>query len=299
MGRIMIEPGNKSSVRVDHFDTGTVELEYFEGPANGPPFVILHGGSASWSYASALIDLLTDSWHVFAPDLRGNGGSGRAPGQYRVIDYAADIERFLDGVVREPAVLYGHSLGGQIAVVVAAMKPSLVKALIVGDAPLTPDNVATETPAHRSMNELWRSLAGRPEPQIQHALREMPVQLPGSDESKPARDVYGDESPWFAFQARNLHQLDPDVLAAVLAGPDEMLAGYSAEHMLPRITCQVLLLLADPRAGTFLTDSDIALACRLLPCPTCAIVSGVGHELHGTQPERVIFEIDAFLSVKD
>ena len=39
---------------------------------------------------------------------------------------------------------------------------------------------------------------------------------------------------------------DPDMLAAVLAGPDSMLGGYDPETLLPAISCPVLLLQACP-----------------------------------------------------
>ena len=60
------------------FDTGTVELNYGEGPPNGPPFVILHGGAGSWHYADDLIALLVARWHVYAPDFAGTGYRPRA-----------------------------------------------------------------------------------------------------------------------------------------------------------------------------------------------------------------------------
>ena len=149
-------------LREKRFHTGTVELNYGEGPPNGPPFVILHGGAASWRYANALIDLLVNRWHVYAPDLRGHGQSGRIPGCYRLRDYAKDTAAFLEDAVQEPAVVYGHSLGGEVAVMVAAHHPALVRALVVGDAPFSTEDHPTEEPNHKAMNELWHELSGRP-----------------------------------------------------------------------------------------------------------------------------------------
>jgi hypothetical protein len=54
----------------------------------------------------------------------------------------------------EPAVVYGHSLGGEVGVMLAAQHPELVCALIVGDAPLSISDHATEHPAHRAQNTL-------------------------------------------------------------------------------------------------------------------------------------------------
>lgn len=115
--------------------TGVVALNYAEGEASGHPLVLLHGGSARWQSSLPLIPEVSQRWHVYAPDLRGHGKSGRVPGCYRLIDYAVDIAAFLQQVVQQPAVLFGHSLGGHVAILVAARYPHLVRGLIIGDAP--------------------------------------------------------------------------------------------------------------------------------------------------------------------
>jgi pimeloyl-ACP methyl ester carboxylesterase len=285
------------------FDTGTVELNYGEGPPNGPPFVILHGGAGSWRYADALIALLADRWHVYAPDLRGHGLSGRVPGRYDLRDYAADIAAFLAGAVREPAVVYGHSLGAEVAIMAAAAQPGLFRAVVHGDvqfsrdddpAPADRDNLQYRL--HMAQNELWHRLAGRPVPEIAAALRAMPVFVPGTEEPVRAGDAFGDENPWFEFQATNLHRLDPDMLAAVREGRDAMRAGYDPETLLPAISCPVLILQADPAAGGALSDEEVALGLRLLPRATHVRLGGMGHELHGRHAQRVLDAMGPFLA---
>ncbi len=279
------------------FDTGKVELNYAEGPPNGPPFVILHGGSGSWQYAEAFIDILKDRWHVFAPDFRGHGDSGHVPGHYAVRDYADDIIAFLAGVVREPAVLYGHSLGGEVAIMVAAQRPDLLLADIHGDVPLSRKQHTTqEDNFHRAMNKLWHQLAGKPEAEIEIALRDMPVKIPGADEPIRAEDALGKESPWFPFQASNLHRLDPDVLAAVLAGPDVMLDGYDPETLLPAITCPVLILQADPAAGGGMSDAEVDMGLKLLPEAQVVRLKGIDHSLHAMHSQEILDAISPFLS---
>lgn len=283
-------------MRERRFDTGTVELNYGEGPPIGPPFVILHGGSASWRYAEALVDLLVGKWHVFAPDLRGHGLSGRVAGRYHLRDYAEDTAAFLAGVVRAPAVLFGHSLGGEIAIMVAATRPDLVRAVVHGDAPFSKKDHPTETnTTHWAMVELWHRLAGRPVAEIEGALRDMPVSVPGTEAPVRAEDAHGAESPWFAFQATNLHRQDPDMLAAVLAGPGVMLEGYDPETLLPAIACPVLILQADPAAGGLLSDREVERALRLLRYPTHLRLDGIGHELHGAHPRRVLEAVSPFI----
>ena len=108
---------------------GGLVVNYVEGPPNGPPFVVLHGGGARWQYGETLVRLLAERWHVIAPDLRGHGRSGHVAGRYTLRDYAGDVAAFLQALAPEPAILYGHSLGGEVAVMVAAEHPALVRAL--------------------------------------------------------------------------------------------------------------------------------------------------------------------------
>jgi pimeloyl-ACP methyl ester carboxylesterase len=282
-----------------HFHTGTLAINYAEGPPSGPPFVLLHGGSAGWLYGEPFMQAMADHWRVYAPDLRGHGKSDHLPGHYLLTDYVGDITLFLQGVVREPAVLYGHSLGGEIGVMLAARSPQLLRALIVGDAPLDKGDHSTERNLHRAQNELWRDLAasGKSVDEIAEALKDMLVPVPGENQPKRAGEVFGEDSRWFRFQAQNLSMLDPTMLDAVLAGPEFMLAEYEAEKLLPQITCPVLILQADPALSDALTDQAIGQALALLPRGTHVRLEGIGHELHGPaqQTPRIVEAITPFL----
>ncbi|MCC7370812.1 MAG: alpha/beta hydrolase [Chloroflexi bacterium] len=134
--------------------------------------MLLHGGSGRWQGRDASLQLLAKRWHVYAPDLRGHGRSGRIPDCYTLHDFSTDICTFIREVVRAPAVIYGHSLGGEIAVMAAATVPDLVRALVVGDAPLAVEDHPTEEPAHHEMNQLWRTLGGRSMEVVQAGRRQ-------------------------------------------------------------------------------------------------------------------------------
>jgi pimeloyl-ACP methyl ester carboxylesterase len=88
------------------FKAGPVTLNYVEGPETGPPLVLLHGGSARWQAFESIMPELAARWHLYGPDLRGHGQSGRAAANgYRLQDYSADIVAFLRAQVQEPAML--------------------------------------------------------------------------------------------------------------------------------------------------------------------------------------------------
>lgn len=109
--------------------------------------------------------------------------------------------------------------------------------------------------------------------------------------------MFGADNPWFAFQTRNLHVLDPNVLANVLEGPAAVRAGRDFDRLLPKITCPALILQADPAAGGLLTDEDVAHALALLPNATHVRIAGIDHTLHGPpgQAQRVLDAIKIFL----
>jgi pimeloyl-ACP methyl ester carboxylesterase len=220
--------------------------------------------------------------------MAGPSGASR----YLLRDYVEDMAAFLRDGVREPAVLYGHSLGGEVAVMLAAEHPGLVRALIVWDAPLSIEDHPTEEPGHRAMNVLWHDLAGRQIEEIVPALKTMPLTVPDESAPRPAREVFGDENPWFAYQAMNLHLLDPGVLAAVLDGPAAMLEGYDPDVLLPMIACPMLLLQAELARGGLLRDEEAARGLRLLRHGRHVRLTGIGHELHGP-PSQVPAVLDA------
>ena len=122
------------------FDTGKVKINYLDyGSPSAEPLVMLHGGAWRWQEYLSLIPSLSQRWHVYAMDLRGNGRSEWVAGHYRLEDFTEDIVTFLRQL-NAPAVLVGHSLGGAIALMAAAHCPEKVKALIIEDSPLTLEN---------------------------------------------------------------------------------------------------------------------------------------------------------------
>ena len=83
------------------FDNGSLLINYAEGPASGVPLVLLHGLPSRWQEFQILIPALTEKWHVYALDARGQGKSGRTPGHYYSQYYADDVISFLDSWVNQ------------------------------------------------------------------------------------------------------------------------------------------------------------------------------------------------------
>jgi len=126
---------------------GGVELTLVEGPDTGPPLVLLAGMLDLWTGYEAVLPLLGPHFRILLLEHRGHGASSRAPrGDYRVIDYANDVVSLIEEEVRGRTLIAGNSLGGMIALNVAARRPDLVKAIAIEDAPL----LITELPSWSS-----------------------------------------------------------------------------------------------------------------------------------------------------
>jgi pimeloyl-ACP methyl ester carboxylesterase len=260
-------------IKEHSFNTGTVTLNYAEGPASGPPLVLLHGGSTRWQNFESIMPDLAADWHLYAPEFRGHGKSGRVAGGYRLQDYADDTNTFLRKQVSEPAVIFGHSLGGMVALLVAAQCPEKVRAVVIGDSPLTAEPLLAHLNHTRDGLISWRDLAGGA-----YSVEEITEAL---------------ENEWLA---QNLYQNDPDMLAILIDEPERAAAGYDMAVVLPSIRCPVLLLQADPKAGGILTDAEVEQGLPLLSQATHVLLEGVGHMLHNEQKEPVLQAITDFLT---
>ena len=103
-------------------------------PGTGAPVLAIHGitsSSRSWPLLAQELDR-----PVVAPDLRGRGRSNRLPGPVGLVAHADDCAALLRAVTDEPVVVAGHSMGGFVAVVLAARHPDLVRALVLVDGGL-------------------------------------------------------------------------------------------------------------------------------------------------------------------
>lgn len=95
------------------------DLHQFRG-GTGEPLVLLHGATSSWKCWRDVIPLLTDTFEVFAPNLRGHGGLARPSRPHTISDLADDLEAHLDAAGIDTAHVVGNSLGGWLAVELAA-----------------------------------------------------------------------------------------------------------------------------------------------------------------------------------
>ncbi len=282
-----LPPGFKE----DFFSAGDVHIHYIESSRNGPPLVLLHGTARDWNSFSVLLPKLSSRFHIFIPDLRGHGQSGRVRGGYRVSQFAADISSFIRNLVPAVPAIFGHSLGGIVALSVAAEFP--LSAVIVGDSMFSPENLAAGI--YHSLFLQLRSLlvCGGSQERIARGIGKIQLQLPGIDEPVAIADLAGNTEPILLEWARSALSTDPDVLSMALDA--STYEDWKAEKVLPQIPCPVLLLQGNPELDALLTDSDVVLAKRLLRSAEHIKFPLLGHALFMQRPEPVLKAMIEFL----
>lgn len=264
-------------------------LHYLEWPGDGPPVLCLPGITANAHAFAGVAEELSPRRRVLAMDLRGRGESGKPATGYDVAAHVGDVVRLLGGLGMARATAIGWSLGGRVALALAALHPDVVERLVLIDPP-----VETSDAAAAVLRRFWERL--------DNAYGSVDEFLARMRDSWTLTD-------WSPYVERYL-------LADVAAGPDGVVrhrtprhvpeAELRAEHRFPtrsfyeRVRCPVLILrstLPIARDGDeVLTATDAEEMAAALADARLVEVSAVNHfsVLLG-KPARTICEITGFL----
>ena len=116
-------------------------VRYHDLPGEGIPIVFLHGLSCSSSmdYPTVAAETPLCGHRRILVDLLGAGFSDKpALFGYSVEDHAAYLRLLVQSLALECFVLFGHSLGGAVAIALAALCPERIAALVLTESNLDP-----------------------------------------------------------------------------------------------------------------------------------------------------------------
>ena len=120
-------------------------------PAASPVF-LLHGWADTGMSFQFLADAMPDEWCLIAPDWRGFGDSGWNGQGYWFPDYLADLEILTEMFARDRNYsLIGHSMGGNVVLLYAGIRPDRVSHVVTLEQFGLPDSdpgTAPERYAH-------------------------------------------------------------------------------------------------------------------------------------------------------
>ena len=251
-----------------------LDLHVYDGAGAGtlPPVVLLHGlGAGGGSFGAMVTALRPHVRRVIIPELPGHGFSARPAGGAPItpdllLDVIADA---LDGLLDEPAVVLGNSLGGAVALGYALRRPERVQALVL----------VSPAGARLAADE-WRELVAA-------------FDLSSTADARRFLARVYHRPPWFL--ALFAHEF-PDLLRRPAV--QEILASVTPEHSptpdaLGALAMPVLLLWG--RSERLLPAS--ALAWFRLHLPPQTVIEepdGFGHAPQLEQPDRLAARVLAF-----
>ncbi len=130
------------------FHAGRMVLGGLDNRGHGKTIIGLHGYLDNAASLSVLAPYLSD-YRFISLDMAGHGRSSHRPqgAHYNQIDYIQDLHAFFADNDFDNVILLGHSLGGIVASIYAALFPEKIEAVISIDAcgPLTkPEETTTE-----------------------------------------------------------------------------------------------------------------------------------------------------------
>ena len=111
-------------------DVGDARLSYFVA-GDGPPVTLLHGFTQSGRSWREVIAHMPERWRWIVPDLRGHGQTEVDRGAPCSMDACtADLVRLWDELGVDKTHLVGYSMGGRLALHVAARHPERVLSML-------------------------------------------------------------------------------------------------------------------------------------------------------------------------
>ena len=112
--------------------TSGLEVAY-ERVGEGPPLVLVHGGTVDGRMWQPQLAGLKDVFTVVAWDEPGAGRSSDVPADFALADYARCLAALIDEIALGPAHVAGLSWGGTLVLELYRHHPGLVASLILVD----------------------------------------------------------------------------------------------------------------------------------------------------------------------
>lgn len=280
--------------RVRHWGTS------FQVTAQRPALLLTHGWMDVGASFQFMVDNLAEGRHVIALDWRGFGGSaGPSPvDSYWFPDYLGDLDALVDQIAPDsPIDLLGHSMGGNIVMAYAGLRPSRVRQVVNLEGFGMPETSPQDAPDRllKWLDELkvtqtLRSFAD---------LKQVAAQLMKNDPRlAPERAAWlatewaqrGDDGRWHVRGDAAHKRVNP-----VLYRREEALACWRS------VTAPVLWVEgADTevlrRWGDRYPRSDLEARLGTIGQLKRVVLADCGHMLHLDQPEALARAIDDFLA---
>ena len=296
-----LRPSLPSSQRVRDLDYHL--LHWGQPAADRPLLVLLHGWMDVAASYQFLVDALPASYAAAAADWRGFGGTPVPPGTDHFVfaDYLLDLDYLLEQLSPEqPVDLIGHSMGANIALQYAGLRPQRIRKLVNLEGFGLPATQPEQAPQRLIdwMDHVRKLRQGELQLRSYPDLASVARRLQKNNPRLP-----DDKALWLAS---HWAQQADDGRWHIRAHPAHKAPGSQLYHadeaaaVLRRIPAPTLCITAsDDSLASFWGDrytfADYQQRMQEIPDVRHAVVQDAGHMLHHDQPAALAPLIDAFL----
>jgi pimeloyl-ACP methyl ester carboxylesterase len=262
--------------------------------ADVAPLYCLHGWLDCGDTFQFLVDEFAGERPVVAFDWRGFGRSAWAQGEYAFTDYLADLDALLQLYTpAAPAMLLGHSMGGNIACLYAGVRPERVRCVVNLEGFGLPPSSPSQAPKRlrQWLSELQQTLSFNDYDSFDQLaaaiLRRHPRIEPSRARFLAGIWAYADEQGRIRLWGDPRHKRifptlyrreESEAVWREIAAPMLALAGENSSYIAQW------------------PDADaLEEFRRCVPSCTVSVIEGAGHLLHLEQPEKIAPLIEAFV----
>jgi pimeloyl-ACP methyl ester carboxylesterase len=274
-----------------------------EPSANKTPLVMVHGWMDVAASYQFVVDAFSQDHYVIAPDWRGYGktASGGAD-NFWFPDYLADLDFLLDHYAPNQQVnLVGHSMGGNVAMLYAGIRPERIRRLVNLEGFGMPATVPAQAPGRYAkwMDELKKLHQGELDMRAYEMVSGVARRL-----MKTNPRLTNDKAEWLArhWAAENI-----DGTWNILGDAAHKISNAylyrleEVQEIYKRISMPVLAVEASDSSLDLWWKGAYTLEQyheRLKAVPNVEIghIKNAGHMLHHDQPEALAAMIEQFIA---
>jgi pimeloyl-ACP methyl ester carboxylesterase len=272
-------------------------LRWGEASPGRPPLVMVHGWMDVGASFQFVVDAMAAEREVIALDWRGFGLSDSGGSDcYWFPDYLGDLDALLDLLSpAAPVDLAGHSMGGNVAMSYAGVRPGRVRRLVNLEGFGMPDVAPAAAPERlaRWLDELKDPPSLRPYATLADVAERLRKNNPrlAADKAAWLAQHWARETPQgFQLNADPAHKLANPVLYRKA----EVLACWQ------RITAPVLWVEgSDDQLARFwgsrFPREEFEARLAVVPDVRRCVLQDAGHMLHHDQPDALAAVLDDFL----
>jgi 3-oxoadipate enol-lactonase len=258
---------------------GTMGEEIVRGTRT---LILIHAFPLSADMWLPQLAKVPQGWRFIAPDIRGFRGAGPAFEDAQLAnatmdDYAGDVLSLMDHLDLDRAAIAGLSMGGYVAMALAAQAPHRMSHVILADTRMTADTVEGRAARDTMKANLERS---------------GPSAVADAMIPKLIGETTKAEQPELADAIRHLIQMNR---AEGIAGAiDALKSRPDRTETLARVNVPALVICGAEDAITPVADSE-AMA-RTIPGAKLEVIPQAGHMSNLEQPQAFNRALQAFLS---